>query len=86
MNQKRVESLATLLIPNIRSVTLHATQFHKTKHKGRLAKRMNFRRTSNGGGSFLIPKFVLQILGALNRAFEHEIDTKEQFQGSGYVF
>ena len=34
MNQKRVDSLATLLIPNIRSDTLHATQFHKTKHKG----------------------------------------------------
>ena len=30
-----------------------------------------------GGGAFLVQKFILQILGTLNRAFEHEIDKKK---------
>ena len=44
------------------------------KGRVRLPNRMNFR---GEGGSFSIQKFMLQILGTLNRAFEQEIDTKE---------
>ena len=47
---------------------------------------MIFWKSAKGGGrSFSIQKFILQILGTLNRFFYHEIDTKEKFQGSGYV-
>ena len=37
-------------------------------------------------GAFSIKKFMLQILELKTGLFEHEIDTKESFQGLGYVF
>ena len=39
--------------------------------KGRipLPNRMNFWKCAKGGGSFSIPKFMLQIFGTLNRTF-----------------
>ena len=54
------------------------------KSKGRTGrpKRMNFRKSSKGGGgSFPIQKFILQILDLQTGLFEHEIDTKGSFQG-----
>ena len=48
----------------------------------------NFGKVPKGGGSFSIQKFILQILGILNRVFEHELIQKSNFriQGYGYVF
>ena len=38
------------------------------------------------GGIIFNPKIYVANFGTLNRIFEHEIDTKESFQGSGYCF
>ena len=52
-----------------------------------LPNRMNFRKSAKGGGSFSIQKFMLQILGTLNRAFEYEIDIKKSnFRVQGMFF
>ena len=46
--------------------------------KGLATKSDEFLKSAKGvGGSFSIQKFILQILGTLNRAFEHEIDNKK---------
>ena len=42
-----------------------------------------WKSAKGGGGSFSIQRFILQILET--GLFEHEIDTNELFQGSGYV-
>ena len=53
---------------------------------------MNFWKSAKGdrgggGVSFSIQKFILQILGTLNRAFEHEIDKKKSnFRVQGMFF
>ena len=57
-----------------------------TESKGRMAvpNRMNFRKSSKReGGSFLIQGFILQTLGTLNRAFEHEIDKNKSKRVQG---
>ena len=48
------------------------------KIKQQVDERMNFRRTSKGGGgeSFLVQKNTLQILKLYTGLFEDEIDTK----------
>ena len=60
-----------------------------TIHMGRVALsyQLIFRKSSKGGGSFSIQKFMLQILGTLNRAFEYEIDIKKSnFRVQGMFF
>ena len=42
---------------------------------------MNFRKSYKGGGSFSIQKSILQILGTLSRAFEHEYMVPPNFEG-----
>ena len=57
-------------------------------------KRTNPRRVSSDAvkrvtapkQSFSIQKYILQILELQTGLSEHEIDTNESFQGSGYVF
>ena len=47
------------------------------KGRVRLPNQMNFwKHYKRGGGSFSVQKLMLQILGTLNRFFDHEIDTK----------
>ena len=59
----------------------------KSKGQVRVPKEMNFRKTSKGRGrvSFSIQKLCCTFWNLL-RLFEHEFDTKESFQGSGYAF
>ena len=49
--------------------------------------QMNFRKSAKEGGSFSIRKFMLQILGTLNRGYEQEIDKKKSnFRVQGMFF
>ena len=55
--------------------------------KGRATKSMYFWKSAEGGGSFSIQKFMLLILGTLNRAFEHGIDkNKSNFRVEGMFY
>ena len=45
--------------------------------KGQASKLDEFSEKCQRGESFSIQKSMLQILGTLNRVFEHEIDAKE---------
>ena len=53
--------------------------------KGQASKLDEFSEKCQRGESFSIQKFMLQILGTLNRVFEHEIDKKKRVI-SGYAF
>ena len=47
---------------------------------------MNFWKSAKGGAIFN-PKIYIADFGNFKQVFfDHEIDTKEKFQGSGYVF
>ena len=51
--------------------------------KGRVTvpKRMNFQKSSEGGGVISNPKINIAEFGPLNMTFLHENDTKGSFQG-----